>query len=825
MKPTLQEARIPLGDVGADGRVYITRAWLRYFIENTDVSVDAQQKLELVIRSGSFYSRDVAEYAASKGYIPDGVASIAINCRTSGMDGGQALYSKVSADTLTGYGLSARTQALVAFRDKSGSYWMLDEAEPSPEKIGGLGTALGTDPGATADDMGVYFNALYEYLEAVKGGGMVRYGWRNYYCATSVTLPDGCGIVGPETQGRDPRGSASGEDSIEGIYRMPGPVLGAGVSWLYNNNPTFKNCTFKRQGLTIFTDLAGALDFQVSGFSGTAIASATSKSVRGVTVRGLNLYGFQFGFDATKTPGAWLYDIYGDCTTLVKLKDSGETIWLMPVKRKPSLTTIDAIRPTTAKVTAVFNSGGLMGCTLDTDITGLLGTGERINTNKFPDPYDSVRSTVTVLGPTSVQLDSIPYTAFSPVAKTYIAWQPGCASGVTAFYNAGGKVGVRTILSMPFQPNHYAILQCATTSTVGFWKVYSRVSAQDFVLDLAWDAGLAGETLSACELTAFPGHRVHPTVQADWGSSEGYGVAVVNCDGVHLDVALKGGSGLYCNCAPSFVAMTNEGAGVGEVGVNVPTTVGLDISEPRNAILGGALKSTATALRINMARRNDNVAVFGTELVDNGRACVELITGGASLFHASARGSGRSIFTNIDYFLSVQGEIRPSNIVSTVATADKRRTHWQYADTETWTELHATYSLQAWNSSGSIVTIGTGTSDSWVWSVPVTSTPKVYNDIGGLTLAYPTHHQAVVILRPLGSGITLDATTVSNGFTITLINKNGSDYTLPTSWGTGVVAEYALGAAHTKLKDKGRLTLTVADVNTTRYVFLHGDTA
>lgn len=58
-----------------------------------------------------------------------------------------------------------------------------------------------------------------------------------------------------------------------------------------------------------------------------------------------------------------------------------------------------------------------------------------------------------------------------------------------------------------------------------------------------------------------------------------------------------------------------------------------------------------------------------------------------------------------------------------------------------------------------------------------------------------------------------------------VIGMTGHALQVSSSWGTGVVAEYALGAAHTKLKDKGRLTLTVADVNTTRYVFLHGDTA
>ena len=824
MKPTIVEARIPLVDVGADGHGRITRPWMQYFLENTAVSKEAQEKLAIVAKSGSFYSRQAAQTLAAAGLIDQGIQSIAVNVYSGAFDTGGAVYSRVTADQLADYGLSDSTIDLVAFADKYGDFWLLDAEQPTPEMVGGFGSPMGTDPSASAEDMAPYFNALFDYLELVKGGGSVGIGWRQYYCATDLLMTDGSGIVGVETQGRDPRGSASGGDSIDGVYEMPGLVLSAAASVKYLNNCKIRSITIKRAGMVVYTDLLGALNFQRDGFRGTAIQSGSSRATRGVTIENVNLYGFAYGLYARKSPGIWTSGVYGDCTTLTMLHESGETTWMLKQKRKPSLTTTDAIRTQSINVTSVFDSGGFMGCVLAESITGLLQDGERVGNQDFPDPYNSVRSGVTVLGATSIRLNSIPYTAFTPGEKTRISWQPGCASDVVGFYDASGKVGVQTTLELPFEAGHRALLGCATTSTRGLWKILTRVSSTDFVLDVAWDAGLSGETLSECELAAMTNIRRHVDVVSYWGSDQGFGVAAVKCDGVIIDAATKGASGAYLECSPTFISLLNEGGTVGELDINDPDSVGCVVTEPRNALFGCNLKSTATALKVLMPKRKDNLPVFGGEFVDNGRASIELEGGGVSLFHPATRGEGRTILADIDYFLSIQGELRPEKITSSLA-ADIRRSHWLYAEQEDWYQLHATHNLQAWDASGAVVDIATGTSDAWEWFIPVTSTPKAYSDVPAVTLAYPTHHLAEIVLVSLGAGFSLDATTVPDGFTAYIKNQKGSDFTLPTSWGTGVVAEYALGAVHTKLKSKGWLTLTVRDVGATRYVFLRGDTA
>lgn len=46
MKPTQQKLIIPIGEVGANGKVYLIRPWSDWFTETTDVTHDAQTLID-----------------------------------------------------------------------------------------------------------------------------------------------------------------------------------------------------------------------------------------------------------------------------------------------------------------------------------------------------------------------------------------------------------------------------------------------------------------------------------------------------------------------------------------------------------------------------------------------------------------------------------------------------------------------------------------------------------------------------------------------------------------------------------------------------------
>lgn len=795
--------------------------------------------------TGSFYSRDAALTAAAAGEIPTSVLAIITHCHTTAQDGGGARYARVSSAQMLTYGLSTSALSAVAFQDASGDWWLLDEPAPRLAMVGCDFQPLGVDPIITEDYCCAdYSDALADYLFRVRDGGVIGYDNGNYYFHRTPTLYPGVGISGPPVLAREAR-ALDELSTVSEVNWVPGLVLGDGVSIEVRDNFTAPVLCVKRAGITIHTDLEGALDLQQS-YTGTGVTKKPSGggnnyTARNVTIGQFVAYGFAWGLDAYKMHGIRVGDAYGDCTTLVIVRDSGETGVIGEsgiVKRKPALTNNDAIVPQTVAVVGLFDSGGQVGLTLDEDVEALgLETNARVGNNKLPTAINNNRYTVTVLSPTTIQLEGTTwdpaYSTFTLTDRSTISFQPHCSSSVTAFYDAGGYIGVQCALPFPFRVGHLALLGANDLACSGMHNVLTVVSDTDFVLDKAWDAGLATTDVTTCEFGAMPNARYHSSVIPYWGTNEGYGAAAVNSDGIRINFANKGGSGFYCDAASAHISGSNEGPQVGELDYGPTDTTGARFTQPRTRFTGD-FKSCGLGIDIDLEGADDAVTGYGIQATDGGRGSLRLRKGQATLMGFRVKGPGRILLDDIAGLDILNGNVTPASFAGNAAV-DIRRTATRWRESADWSvvnQIAGSWRFYAWDSSGTAVEVFTAADDGVTFNVPVALPPMIFESTGataggGAVTITDAENGAQVILTTNTATVLLDATTVRNGTRfIVRAYRPAGDWTIPTTtWGTGVVLRFNRGAAHTKLLDKGEATFTVEDVGGTRYLTVRGDTA
>lgn len=789
-----------------------------------------------VTSTGSFHSRAEAVTAAAVGAIPAYVNTIKVQGFSSAFDRGSAQYSRVTSGQLAAYSLSDAALAIATFPDASGDTWVLDERDPNITAVGIIGQPLGVAPIETLDyDKSASITALSEHLFKVLGGyNVIRYPEQNFYLHNDLLLDEGVGLSG-EYNGREPP-ATSDLETVAGIHSIPGFIIRSIKSIKVSTGFHSDYLCIKRAGITTHTDLLGALNAQKQ-FAGTGLTKRIG-SARNVSIGQFVAYGFAFGMDAWKMHGIRVGDLYGDCATLAMLRDSGETGVFGEsglFKRKPALTTNDAIAPRTVVVTGIFNSGGQVGLTLAEDGTAMgLTTNQRVGNNKLPAEIVNNRYTVTVLTATSVRLEGTTwlagYSSFVPTERTSISFQPGCASKVLAFYNASGKIGVQISLAMPFQPGHLALLGANALSVSGMHNVLTRVSATDFVLDKAWDAGLAATDVTTCEFAAMPNARYHSDVVPYWGTNAGFGGAAVNSDGIRVNFGNKGGSGFFCDAASAHIVGSNEGPQVGELDYGPTDTTGLMITQPRMRFTGD-FKSTGYAVDIALETGTDSVLGYGVQATDGGRGSLKLSTGSATLIHFRVKGLGRIVLNSIGGLDILEGNVQPANLAGNSA-ADIQRTALRWRTTSTVNQVAGTWAWWAWDAAGAAVNVMNVTSSGVSLTAPLSAPRKGFTSTGatgpgGAAVVSATDNNCDIVLTTNTAGIVFDATAASDRFRFVVRNyRPGGDWTIPTTgWGTGVVLRFSRGLAHTKLLDKGEATFTIEDVGGTRYLTVRGDTA
>lgn len=780
---------------------------------------------------------------AAAGAIPGGVTRVSSGCwSTPGDDGGDN-YSRVSSATLNAYGLSSATKALVAFQDQSGDWWLLDNRSPRLASVGCIGQALGSSPILTAEyDSAPAITALSEFLFKVYGGGVMSYGMRNYYLHTKPTFQRGVGISGPPVLAREAR-PLDELETVADVDWLPGLVLGTGVQIEVLDNFTSASLCLKRAGILVHHDLAGALDEQVS-FAGTGLTKKTGASGRNVTIGQFVAYGFAFGIDGDRLHGIRVGEAYGDCATLAMVRDCGETGVIGEAglcKRKPATTNNNAIILRSVAVTAMFNSGGYVGLTLAEDVAAMgFTTHQRCGNNSLPPAIVNKRHTVTVLSPTSVRLEGAAwdagYASFALDGRSKIAFQPGCSSSVASFYNAGGKVGVRSTLPFPFRVGHLALLGANDLAASGMAPVLTVVSDTDFVLEEAWDPALLTTNLAGCEFGAMPNARYHPNVVPYWGSNQGFGAASVNSDGIRINFANKGGSGFYCDSSSAHIHGANEGPQPGENDYGPTDTIGLLITKTRDRFTGD-FKSCGTGVKIALQAPTDHVYGYGIQSTDAGRCSLDLSIGSATLESFYTKGLGRIKLSNISGLDILEGNVQPSNLAGN-AVGDILKTGLRWRVDTTVHQAAATWAWWAYNAAGEAVNVCNMSSSGVSFPVPISAPRRGLTSTGatppgGAASVTAADNNCDIILTTNTAAIAFDATTVSDRFRFTVRNyRPGGDWTIPATagyWGAGVVLRYSRGAVHTKLLDKGEATFTVEDITvsgiTTRYLTVRGDTA
>lgn len=779
---------------------------------------------------------DLAAQAAA-GSIPSSIKRIASGCWSAAGDGGAANYARVTSTALNAYALSSTTKALVAFADASGDWWLLDERAPTLNMIGCIGQTLGVVPSLTsADDCAPAITALVEYLSKVYKGGVVGYGNRNYYLHTEPEFLAGVGISGPPVLAREAR-ALDELETVHGIHYVPGLILGPGVTLRVAEGFTAPVLCYKSSDIIVHTTLEGALDMQLA-LRGTGLTRKNGSTGRNITIGQLVCHGFAFGVDANNMHGLRIGDIYGDCITLAMARNSGETVTIGEgglMKRKPALTVNDAIVAQTVVVTGLFNSGGYVGVTVDEDVVALgLVTNARCGNSGLPPAIVNQRFTVTILSATTVRLEGAVwdsgYSSWVLNDRSSISFQPQCSSSITAFYDAGGKIGVRCSLPFPFKVGHYALLGANDLAVSGMHTVLTVVSTTDFVLNKSWDAALLSTNLAKCEFGAMPNARYHSSVISYWGTNEGYGGAAVNCDGIRVNFANKGGSGFFCDAASAHISGSNEGPQQGELDYGPTDTTGLKITQPRVRFTGD-FKSTGLAIDIDLESASDVVYGYGIQATDRGRASLRVRNGRAVLTSFVTKGLGRILLDNIAGLTILDGNVLPSQLAGNAASDIRKTTlNWRVGDVVH--HISATDSAWAWDAAGAAVNIASTSSSSAAYLVPLSAPRKVFTATGALagggaaSLTATDNGCEVRITTNLGA-ILLDATTVSDGFRFVVRNyRPGGDWTIPTTgWGSGVVLRFNLAATHTLLKASGEATFTVEDIGATRYLTVRGDTA
>lgn len=797
-----------------------------YDLQGREIMLDTN-----VVGAGT--TEAIAMAAADR--IPRTAQSFRSEYRATPGDDGGARYRRVTAAQLAAYGMATMTLAMVAFPDgTSGDYWMLDEPEPHVAMVGAFGAPIGADPSPTSEnDQAVKIMALLEYLRAVHGGGVARYGYRLYYCHSDLVMPIATGLQGPANQGRDAVGSIY-DEAVAGVLSQPALVMRSGVASLrYQDEPFLQDVTVRRHGITAHTDLAGALDAQIA-FTGYGVQKvAGGGSARGANVRNLNLLGFAYGADFYKTPGIRASNIYGDALCLIQMRSSGQTAYVDECKRKSMLTANASIQWQGVAATALFNSGGYVGVTLASDVTALGGssltTGQVVGNQGMPSAFASVRRAVTVLSATSIRLEGQVWDAAyssADMSEASIAWQPGCSSAVTSLYNAGGKVGVLTSISMPFQPNHQLILEAPGNAAHVWTSVQTRVSATEFVLAVDWNSGLGSIDLSTVFLTAMPGVRAMPDTNNLWGTREGFAFVIDDCDDIYFSGSNKGGAGIWINGTGRFVFSGENGA-VGELDQRVPDFRGVVTMRPRTEVAANS-KSVGTGVHVNMSRANHRQLLRGCEATDGGTAALRQDYGSLTNIEMAVRGVvaiPRTIVNNITDQLNINGGLRPEGLsTATSSVASIRRTHWMHADGEQRRDVSTSYRLQGWTSGGALADVLTASVDGVRLYAPFTSYPLVYRvSVGALALTN-AQHGAHIMLDGTGNGISLDASAVVDGFMVTIVNLRGANWSWPAFTGGTVQLIGSYAGTPTKVLNNGEMVLRVrADGGGNRKILLRGD--
>lgn len=778
--------------------------------------------------TSSYYDRAEAVAAAARGDIPAEANTIQVQSFANGFENSAARFSRISQAALDALGLLPATKTLVAFPDWSGDWWLMDEPRPRLEQLGCFGQPLGQQPITTADyDCSDYILAAADYGVKRWKACVVEYGNANFYLHKNTSMPDMAGLTGPET-----RGNATLQlpdlESVGGVNWMPGLVINPTASLRIGNNFYSDFLGVKRAGIIIHTDAVGALDSQ-SSFSGVGVKKTSGGASRNVKIRNFAAYGFAFGMIAENMHGVRFGDVFGDCLTLVMGLDCGETISIdEPAKRKPILSINDSIKDTTVGVIALYDAGGKVGLVTNADVLALgLTTGQRCGNQKLTGSFDNTLRTVTVQDGTHVILEGTTwdsaYASYVLTSKSTITWNPGMSSGVSSFYDAGGKVGVRTIAPLPFNVGHKGLLACGSLAPRGMRNILTKVSSTDFVLDVAWDAGLLALNLDDCELAASPQDRTHPDPISYWGTTEGYGLAFINCDGVRAQFATKGGSGIFIDSASVIISGSNEGAGTGNTDRDTPGTTGMRIRQPRSLILGAYLKSTAKALVWDMENHGDTATVVGAQLTDGGDASFELIRGRAVMLGVTTRGLGRFLLSDpttvaMSSLDILHGDVTPSQLIGTTENKARASLRWRTPnDHRILNQIAHTWAWWTWDASGNPVQTMT------VSSAGVSFAPQALTVSSGALNLTNAHHGAHLVLDGVGNGIALDANTVYDGFTIRIVNLRGSDWAWPafTNGTVQVVGFYV--SAPTKVRNNGELTLTVRVVGGSRKILLRGD--
>jgi hypothetical protein len=718
----------------------------------------------------TYDSRAAAEAAAAAGEIPAIVTAIRIEGWATRGDGGASVYVRVT---------SAPAHSLY-FLDASGGFWELDEAEPHFAMAGILGDDLGADPTTDCTDG---WNALYAYLEA-RGGGEARYGWRNYFFADHADLPERCGVRGPPGQGRDPKFTGL-STTIEALHYQPGLVFATNKSLRYTDACFVMGCTVRRAGIVVHTDMEGALDRQVA-FNSILIAKWRAGDATGCTFAGNNLYGGEIGLDAVSCNSLVEGENYGDCTTLILARDSGETKKIKGSKRKPILTTNAAISPETISVVSIYDHMGFVGVEVAESLSAAgLTTGQRVASDNLPEPYPGVRLTVTLIDDNNFYF---PDTTWDPSYATYdtsnsdFTFQPGGSSGLDSttapvYETAGGNIGVRTLIDMPFQVGHLAVFGAGSLPQSAFTHILTRVNARDFEINQPWptDAGEEAALLALddalFELAAMPNTRLHKVgttagerCQDITGSYLGYGVINSGGAGTYIEFASKGGGGLYLSDTATTVNGRVEGGTVGDLEMDAAGGIALHIANTRMTVLG-SYKSNSTGLRAEFASRRHYVTTLGCEFVDNRTAAIWQSNGRGFYINSNTRGEGKTLLDGIDTFWAFGGDIQPEGASSLQALSadqytDLERSHWDTLDQETLTSVHTVWRWRGWVS-GVLTDYGTLSADGLALDVPLTA-PNI---------------TAPIILTGSTSGTTAQALTLTG----TAASGTSSGYTLDTS--------------------------------------------
>lgn len=613
-----------------------------------------------------------AKDAAANGDIPESVNNILTSCHTTPGDGGTAWYER----------LWVQPTHNLWFRDLNGSYWALNERNPRAPMGGLFGEETGAEP---TIDQSEKLNDLLDYVYERWGGGSVALEWRAYLCNNDVVMRDATGIVGQATSGRVFQ-SPGKEEGIEGLLFQPGLVLANNKQIKVAPMFLLEDLAVRRAGIEIHDDLEGALRFQAQGFQGTAVVKGGSGDVPSGTILNCAFYGFAYGFYLNKMPGLVVNTVYGDCSTLGLALNCGESIRLEGIARKPVLGNNDAIGIEQLTVWKMEDDGGAIRFLTNEDpIAKGMSNGQRLAADKIPgaSTVDQRRTATNVTTAGLTLLGTVwnpSYATWTPeeLAEIKFAYAPFQSSAVLNFLNDGGFVRVVTQVEFPLQVGFFALLGALDNPARGFHKIKTVRSTTDFTLDKAWDAGLATIDKTRCELAVMPKNRRHPQTVDFWGTTEGYALAAIDCDGVYATGRFKGGSGFFCDSANAKIYIIgNEGGAAGEIELNDPDTHGIYVAGARCTVFGMSSKSNGTSLTVNLRKQSDLFTAYSMELVGDGRCLYEQINGAATLFHPSVRGTNQTVLlNNIGFLMIVGGELTPDMIDASNTLEDKERVHF-----------------------------------------------------------------------------------------------------------------------------------------------------